>query len=118
MAGLRQRREERVAAELLPAGARNVLVDGVRGWLYALTSEAGDAYEMFAYFDGGGYQVRVVVPDLFGRTDHHQSHVFPDGRICLGPDGVGMATLEAAFVRSAIWANGFSIYRRTTKFPY
>jgi hypothetical protein len=118
MAGLRQRREEKVAAERLPADARHVVVDGVRGWLYALTDATGDAYELFAYFDGGGYQVRVVTPDVFGRTDHHQAHLFPDGRICLGPDGVGMATLGAAFARSAAWAHGFSVYRRTTKFPY
>ncbi len=118
MVRLRQRREEKAAAERLPAGARHVVVDGVRGWLYALTTAYGDCYELFAWYDGGGYQVRVVVPDVFGRTDHHQSHLFPDGRICMNADGAGMATLEAAFSRSVVWADGFSTYRRTARFPY
>jgi hypothetical protein len=115
----RARRDQAIAEERLPAGTRYVGVDGVRGWLYPVTSGDGDEYELFAWFDGAAYQVRVVVPDVFGRTDHHACHLFPDGRICFGShDGGGMSTLESAYARSVVWANGFSRYRRTFKFPF
>jgi hypothetical protein len=117
--GWRERREQRIADERLPAGARKVAVEGVKGWLYEVKTRWGDAYELFAWFDGSAWQVRVVSPDLWGRDDLHQSHLFPDARICLGKsDGAGMPSLESAFTQSVAWADGFSEYRRTGRFPY
>ena len=110
-------RDRAVAAERLPHGARELRVEGIPGWLYALTSAHGDRYELFLWFDGSAYQVRVVTPDVWGRTDLHAAHLFADGRICFGPwEGGGMSTLEGAFARSAAWASGFSAYRRGGRF--
>lgn len=39
-------------------------------------------------------------------------HLFRDGRICFGEYG-GIETLDAAYAKSVIWANGFTIFDRT-----
>ncbi len=115
----RELRDKAAAEGCLPAAARFLAVDGVRGWLYPVASEHGDRYQLFLYFDGGAYQVKVVSPGFEGRVDHHACHLFPSGLICFGPSASGgMPTLEAAFAKSVLWANGFSVYQRTGKFPY
>ena len=114
----RARREQATIAERMPAATREVLADGIRGWLYPVTSGAGDRYELFAWFDGSAYQVRVVVPDVWGRLDLHACHLFHDGRICFGRwEGGGARSLEEAYARSVVWANGFSAYLKTRRFP-
>jgi hypothetical protein len=119
IAGLtRGGRDRAFAAARMPRATREVAVEGLRGWLYPVTSAAGDRYELFAWFDGSAYQVRVVSPDVWGRTDLHACHLFRDARICLGTGvGGGMATLEGAYARSVVWADGFSVYRRSGRFP-
>ncbi len=112
-------RDKAQAEGILPPATRYLKVDGVRGWLYHVSSELGDAFRLFLYFDGGGYQVRVVEPEVEGRHDPHASHVFPDGRICLSDDdGAGASTMEAAYARSVVWCNGFSVFLRDEHFPY
>jgi hypothetical protein len=119
LAGFARELSDKAAADgCLPAGARFVAADGARGWLCPLTSRAGDRYELFLYFDGGAYQVKVVSPDVEGRADGHACHLFPGGIVCLGEGGAGMPTLAAAWGRSVVWANGFSIYQRTGTFPF
>src|SRR6266511_5440115 len=104
---------------MLPASTRYVEVDGVRGWLYPVSSELGDAFRLFVYFDGAGYQVRVVEPEVEGRFDPHACHVHPDGRICLSNEaGRGLASLQAAYARSVLWCNGFSVFLRDAQFPF
>ena len=110
-------RDRAIAAARLPPDAREVAVEGVRGWRYAVTSAAGDAYDLFLWFDGSAYQVRVVSPDLWGRNDLHQSHLFRDARICFGAwEGGGMPTIDGAYAASVAWADGFSAYRRSGRF--
>jgi hypothetical protein len=102
----------------MPPATREVAVEGIRGWLYPVTTAAGDEYQLFAWFDGTLYQVRVVAPDVWGRTDLHACHLFHDARICLGAAwGGGLPTLAGAYARSVVWANGFSAYRRGGRFP-
>jgi hypothetical protein len=110
---------DRAAVELaLPAATREVNVGGTRGFLYPVTSEAGDPYKLFLWFDGSGYQVKVVSPEVEG-CDPHVCHLFPGGRICLGPGaGGGMDALDAAYAKSVLWVNGFSAWRRTGSFPF
>ena len=103
----------------LPASTRYLEVDGVRGWLYAVSTELGDAFRLFVYFDGAGYQVKVVEPQVELRFDPHACHLHPDGRICLSDElGRGMASLEAAYARSVLWCNGFSVFLRDAHFPF
>jgi hypothetical protein len=119
VAGLtRAGRDRAFAASGMPAATREVTVEGLRGWLYPVTSERGERFELFAWFDGSAYQVRVVSPDVWGRADLHACHLFRDARICLGArEGGGMSTLQGAYARSVVWANGFSEYRRSGRFP-
>jgi hypothetical protein len=111
---------DRLAAEgCLPAAARRVTAEGSTGWLYPVTSEQGDPFRMFLWFDGAAYQVKVVEPVIESTSDPHACHVFPDQRLCLGGDpGGGMPTLDGAFARSVLWATGYSAWRRTGRFPF
>lgn len=103
----------------MPAETRGVRADGVEGWLYPVTTPCGDQYELFAWFDGSGYQVRVVVPDLWARDDLHACHLFRDARICFGAgEGGGLPTLDGAYAQSVLWARGFSAYRRGGRFTF
>jgi hypothetical protein len=112
--------QDRLAAEgILPGQARRVPVQGTGGWLYPVTAEAGDRFVLFLWFDGAAYQVKVVEPALDPGVDPHACHLFPEGRLCLGGDaGGGMPTLEGAYARSVLWANGFAAWRRTGRFPF
>lgn len=111
-------RDKAQAEGKLPSSTRYVAVDGVRGWLYPVSTELGDTFRLFLYFDGAGYQVRVVEPEVEGRYDPHASHVLPDGRLCLSDAyGGGVATLEAAYARSVVWCDGFSRFVRGDPFP-
>lgn len=111
---------DRACVELeFPAATRVLAVDGVRGWLYPVRTELGDAFELFAWFDGASYQVRVVAPPLEERRDAHACHLFGDGRICLGRSfGGGAGSLREAYGRSVLWANGYSAYLRGSGFPF
>lgn len=111
---------DRLAAELcLPGQAKRVTAQGTTGWLYPVTSEQGDRYTLFLWFDGSAYQVKVVAPELDRVADPHACHLFPDARLCLGGDpGGGMPTLEGAFARSVVWTSGYSHWRRTGRFPF
>jgi hypothetical protein len=117
---LARENRDRLAAEMcLPSRAKRVTAEGTTGWLYAVTSEQGDPYTLFLWFDGAAYQVKVVSPDLDPLANHHACHFFPGARLCLGGDpGGGMPTLEGAFSRSVLWANGYSHWRRTGRFPF
>jgi len=112
-------RDQAVVDGNLPAQTRYLTADGVRGWLYPIRSELGDEYELFLYFDGGAYQVKVVSPDVEDGLNPHDCHLFADGRICLGDLARGgMPTLEEAYARSVVWCNGFSVYLQNGKFPF
>jgi hypothetical protein len=115
----REGRDNLAAEAVLPAAARRVTAQGTTGWLYPITTEQGDRYQLFLWFDGAAYQVKVVEPPLAGTADPHACHLLPDARLCLGGDpGGGVPTLEGAFGRSVLWANGFSVWRRTGRFPF
>lgn len=120
VAGFTRELRDRAAADgCLPSAARYLRVDGARGWLYPVTTEQGDRYRLFLYFDGSAYQVKVVEPPVEGRDDNHACHLFPTGLVCLGKDATGgMPTLASAYARSVLWANGFSAYLRTGTFPF
>jgi hypothetical protein len=103
----------------LPAATRYLVVEGVRGWLYPISTELGDEFQLFVWFDGSAYQVKVVEPEVERRDDPHACHLLPDGRICLGEvAGGGMPTLVEAYARSVIWCNGYSVYTRNSTFPF
>jgi hypothetical protein len=111
--------DKALAEGRLPANTRYLEVDGVSGWLYPVSTDLGDTFRLFLYFDGAGYQVRLVEPEVEGRFDPHACHVLPDGRLCLSDEaGSGMASLEAAYARSVVWCHGFSVFLRDDQFPF
>jgi len=114
---VRDTRDGIAAEACLPSAARRVTA--TTGWLYPVTTELGDRYQLFLWFDGAAYQVMVVEPALDRAADPHVCHLLPGARLCLGADpGGGMPTLEGAFTRSVLWANGYGVWRRTGRFPF
>lgn len=77
----------------------------------------GDPYTLFAYNDGSQYQVMVVFPEVAGRLNPHEVHLYSNGCICFG-EGVGLPTLEQAFAKSVLWTAGFSAFARTGNFQF
>jgi hypothetical protein len=109
--------ESAVVAQSFPRGSRLLEVDGHPGWLYSFTSELGDEFQLFAYYDQGLYFVQVVSPQVEGRYSPHDAHLFSSGVICLCQEG-GLTSLRDAYAKSVLWANGFSIFQRTGRFPF
>jgi hypothetical protein len=102
----------------MPTTATELTVNNITGWSYEITCEYGKRYSLFLYFDGARYQVKCVFPEVEGKfTDIHEHHLFPDGRICLDPNG-GVPTIGDAYAKSVIWANGWSVFEMTQKFPF
>lgn len=111
-------RDKSLAEAKLPASTRYVNARGVRGWLYPVTSALGDPYRLFLWFDGAAYQVRLLEPEVDARFDPHACHLLRDGRLCLSAvPGAGAESLEAAYARSVLWCNGFSVFLREERFP-
>ena len=113
----RRAAESAIVAEAFPRGTRLLEVDGTEGWLYPVTSELGDEFQLFAYFDHGLYFVQVVSPVVEGRYGAHDAHLYPSGIVCL-VEGGGLPSLRDAYAKSVLWANGFSIFRRAGRFPF
>ena len=109
--------DRRIVAAKLPRNTTEMTVSGITGWRYSITSQLKDRYKMFTYFDGSLYQVMVIDPDVAGRYGIHDTHLFGDGKICLNQER-GYPTLEQAFAKSVLWANGFSIFLKTNIFPF
>lgn len=102
----------------MPRNTLEVKSDGCIGFKYDITCELGNTYKLFAYFNGSRYRVMVVAPEVERGPVGHHSHVLTDGSLCLEPTVQGCRTLEQAFAKSVLWANGYSIYLHTGKFPY
>ena len=116
----RMRTEQKIVRDKFPNNTRLIEVGDVKGWYYSFKDEFNVPYEMYAYFDGDAYQVKVVSPEVEGKYDSiHECHLYRDGRICFGNQyGGGLPTLEQAFAKSVVWANGFTIYEQTRKYPF
>ncbi|BAY84681.1 hypothetical protein NIES267_41770 [Calothrix parasitica NIES-267] len=110
-------RDRQIAAEYLPANTQEMQFNGVTGWLYQIQCQLENQYLMVAYYDGELYQVMVVFPDVAGKYDQHDGHLYDDGRICFGSEG-GLPTLQDAFAKSVLWATGFSIFLQTGQFSF
>jgi len=117
-AGKRLERDRGIVRAKLPWGTTEVSVDGMTGFVYEITDEFSQPYTMVAYFDGTEYQVKVVAPEIETQHGVMAAHVFSDGRLCLRPPAGGMPSLAEAYAKSVLWANGFTIFRQTGKFPW
>lgn len=105
----------------LPDNTRPLRVAELEGWAYGFYTELSDYFELFAYYDGARYQVMLIAPELEGHVGAHSAHLYPDGRLCLSADpgmASGQPSLEEAYSKSVLWANGISIYQRGHAFPW
>lgn len=102
--------EQRAVVRFFPRDTALADVDGIKGWSYSVVCEFGQRYEMFAYFDGTYYQVAVLTPEIEKRFQSpHTGHIFSSGNICFGTSfNNGRPTIEEAYAKSILWANGFS----------
>lgn len=117
----RKAREKKAVSNFMPVNTKKITTDeGVAGWLYNFTTEFDDAYIMFAYYDGNFYQVIVVEPQVEEKwRSPHTGHVYSDARICFGEEyDSGRPTLQEAYSKSVLWANGLSVAMRTDFFPF
>jgi hypothetical protein len=115
--------ERAVVSRKFPPGTKLLVAEDVPGWLYDVTCELGTTYMFWTYFDeaDGYYKTKVLEPHIedFWR-DPHRGHIFlSTNRLCLDTryDG-GAPTLERAYSRTVLWANGFSVARKTGTFPF
>lgn len=106
------------AKSKMPRNTVEVVSDGCTGFKYDIVCELGNQYKLFTYFNGSRYRVMVVSPEVERGPLGHDSHVLMDGSLCLEPTVQGCKTLEQAFAKSVLWANGYSIYIATGKFPF
>lgn len=119
----RLRHDRQVVARHLPPGTVERKVDGYEGWLVPITSDLGDAYWFYLYFNPslGGYLAKCVEPraeDLV--ADGHTAHYFQDGHVCIDRRNGPLVRLSEhgeplreSFTRLALWALNFSIYRQS-----
>lgn len=115
----RMRRDMQVAREKLPPNTVFIDEPEARGWVYSIETELGETYQLFAYFSGSDYRVKLLAPPLEDRYDPHHAHLYSDGQLCLSEDpGYGQPSLEEAFSKSALWANGISFIKAGIPFPF
>lgn len=116
----RLERDQEIARRKLPANTRFLSDSGIQGWAYSFNSEIADRnYVMFAYFDGSNYQVKLISPEIEGKFNGHDVHLYTDGRLCLSDSkDSGQPTLEEAYSKSVLWANGMDVHLAGYAFPF
>lgn len=108
-----------VAQTKMPANTRWIEAGGVKGWTYTITTEIGSDFTMLAFSDGAQYKVLLVSPEIEGRYNAHNAHLYSDGTICLSDrPGSGQPTLEEAYSKSVLWANGMAFHMKGHAFPF
>jgi hypothetical protein len=66
-------------------------------------------------------QVMCVEP--FDANKHSANilvnHIYSDGTLCLTRNGCkGLPDMRQSFTQSVVWANGFTVWLQTKKFPW
>jgi hypothetical protein len=107
----RLEQDRQAVKRFLPANTREKkLKSGQIGFVFTITCQFGQAYELFLYFDGNNYQVLVLRPAIEERIRNpHVGHLFTNGQLCLGEGyGNGAPNVQEAYSRSVLWANGIT----------
>ena len=101
--------DEELARRHLPKSQRRIDFDGTAGWVYDVTTR-GQAFTFYLHRNrySGGFSVRLVSPEIERLGMAHATHLYSDGRLCLGPYGHDPKTLEDAYGRSVMWAEGIT----------
>lgn len=114
----RLERDQSTARTKLPTNTRYFDEPGAEGWMYSFVTELGDTFELFASFNGRDYEVFLVSPEIETKYNAHSAHLFRDGRLCLSTNSGTQPSLEEAYSKSVLWANGMSFHMRGEIFPW
>lgn len=118
-ASTRELTDLETARNKMPPNTQWIEAGGVKGWAYSFTTEFGRKYEMLAYFNGSEYRVLLIAPTIEGQYNAHNAHLYSDGHICLREGGTnGQPSLEEAFSKSVLWANGMDVHIAGHDFPF
>ncbi|MCA9075284.1 MAG: hypothetical protein KDA93_09645 [Planctomycetaceae bacterium] len=85
---------------------REIRVDGKDNYILDAVPQSNGTYRVYA---------RLHPPDRHGRGGHHH-HLMPGGKICVSA-GSEPRTAAAAMKIGKCWAQGWSQYQRTGRFP-
>jgi hypothetical protein len=113
--------EQSIVGEKLPSNAYQASDGSITGWVYSITNEFADTYELFLWYDEGTatYKVSLIEPRLGGNVGVEDCHLYSDGTICLKKQGgSGYRNLADAYARSVLWTRGASCYRRGYGFQF
>lgn len=113
--------ERHTVATRLPTHTVPASDGEIDGWLYHVTNEFGDRYDLFLWYESASssYLVSLIEPRLGGTVGVEDCHLYQDGTLCLKREGgPGYARLEDAYARSVLWTRGASCYRRGYGFQF
>jgi hypothetical protein len=111
--------EQLIAREKMPAGTVYATDGTYEGWVYTVTNEFADVYQLFLWYDPSvaQYKVSLISPPMAGNVSAHGCHLFSDGTLCLRTAG-GYPEMERAYARSVLWTRGASCYQRGYGFQF
>lgn len=111
--------EQGIVRDKMPAGTVFATDGAYDGWVYSVTSEFDDTYELYLWYDpsGGGYKVSLLSPKIAGSVSAHGCHLYSDGTLCLKENG-GYRDMANAYARSVLWTRGASCYQRGYGFMF
>jgi len=105
----------------LPEDTMEVIEGDTAYFIYEFRCKAEQRYRMAAYFNGDGYEVKLLYPEYENDSElsGHKGHLYSDGRLCItSPGEAHIATLTEAYARSVFWAQGFTVVRAGYDFPW
>lgn len=111
---------DRTAIDSGKVNGRPTNAGGREGWAWQITTEFGDTFHFFGYWDPDQslFFTMLGAPRLERRArTPHDLHLYPDGTVCLTLS-VGCRDLEHAHTRSALWARGASCYLAGVGFTF
>lgn len=97
-----------------PDNTRHVTSNGISGYLYSITTSWRDDFSLFVFFADPLYKVYLVSPTVPER-DRYACHVGAGGELDLSVNG-GCESIEKALARSHLWAESYSVWKRTGGF--
>jgi hypothetical protein len=113
--------EDALAAQHLPRSTTKVAdSSGGTGWVYPVTTDVGDTFELFLYRDHylRLFRVRLMAPSLEQLGLMHETHLYGDGHLCISPAGPGLPMMNNAYARSVMWCHGISLMARGHAWPW
>lgn len=91
------------------------------GWVYSVTNDFADTFELFLYHDDFAriYRVRLITPDISALGESHRHHLYGDGHLCLSKNpGSGQGLLNNAYGESVLWCAGIGAVMRGHAWPW